>query len=169
LSPDGSELGSHARSATPLRERAVSAAKTSGEYSERLDALARFTVRHKTFVIGAWVGLAVVLALVFPQLETVVQKQSGQLIPRNVASFQTIDRMSEAFGEQGSETMLFVAMEDPTGLTPSARQRYADLVSRLRADTAHVLLVQDLMSPPCELDGRAFGVVVAAMTKTADK
>ena len=38
-----------------------------------------------------------------------------QLIPRDVASFQTIDRMSEAFGEQGSKTMLFVAMEDPTG------------------------------------------------------
>ncbi|ORW24263.1 hypothetical protein AWC18_00355 [Mycolicibacter nonchromogenicus] len=131
-----------------MRERAISAAKTSGEYSERLGALARFTVRHKALVIGAWVGLAVILALLFPQLETVVQKQSVQLIPRDVGSFQTIDRMSEAFGEQGSKTMLFVAMEDQSGMTPSARERYTDLVSRLRADTEHVLLVQDLLADP---------------------
>ncbi|MGK2882416.1 MAG: MMPL family transporter [Mycobacterium sp.] len=134
--------------AARVRERAVSAAKTSGEYSERLGALARFTVRHKALVVGAWVGLAVVLALLFPQLETVVEKQSAQLIPQDVASFQTLDRMSAAFGEQGSKTMLFVAMEDPAGLTPSARERYAYLVARLRADADHVLLVQDLLADP---------------------
>jgi len=148
LSIDGNEADAHDDAATRLRERTVSAAKTSGEYSERLGALARFTVRHKAIVIGAWVGLAVILALLFPQLETVVQKQSVQLIPRDVASFQTLDRMSEAFGEQGSKTMLFVAMEDPAGLTPSARTQYANLVSRLRAETTHVLLVQDLLADP---------------------
>ena len=148
LSTEGNQRDSASTATTRLRERAASATKASGEYSERLGALARFTVRHKALVIGAWIGLAVVLALVFPQLETVVQKQSVQLIPRDVASFQTIDRMSEAFGEQGSKTMLFVAMEDPAGLTPPTRKRYADLVSRLRADTSHVLLVQDLLADP---------------------
>jgi RND superfamily putative drug exporter len=125
LSVDGNDVNVHDAAATRVRERAVSAAKSSGEYSERLGALARFTVRHKALVIGAWIGLAVVLALVFPQLETVVQQQSVQLIPRDVASFQTIDRMSEAFGEQGSKTMLFVAMEDPAGMTPSAHRTAA--------------------------------------------
>ena len=133
MSVDGHEADPPDAAATRVRERTISAAKTSGEYSERLGALARFTVRHKALVIGAWVGLAVVLAL---------------LIPRDVASFQTLDRMSEAFGEQGSKTMLFVAMEDPAGLTPSARTQYTDLVSRLRADTTHVLLVQDLLADP---------------------
>ena len=42
----------------------------------------------------------------------------------------------------------YVAMEDPDGLTPSARTHYEDLVSRLRADTTHVLLVQDLLADP---------------------
>jgi RND superfamily putative drug exporter len=56
--------------------------------------------------------------------------------------------MSVAFGEQGSKTMLFVAMEDPAGLTPTARQHYEHLVSRLRADTTHVLRVQDLLADP---------------------
>lgn len=149
MSVDGNAADAHNdAAATRVRERAISAAKTSGEYSERLGALARFTVRHKALVIGAWVGLAVILALLFPQLETVVQKQSVQLIPQDVGSFQTLDRMSEAFGEQGSKTMLFVAMEDQSGMTPSARQRYTDLVSQLRADTEHVLLVQDLLADP---------------------
>ncbi|MEX3646657.1 MMPL family transporter, partial [Mycolicibacterium porcinum] len=120
----------------------------SSEYSARLAALARFTVRHKTLVIGAWLGVAVMLALLFPQLETVVRQQSAELLPHDVPSFQTVDRMSAAFGEQGSKTMVFVAMEDPAGLTPATRERYEDLVARLRGDTAHVLLVQDLLADP---------------------
>jgi RND superfamily putative drug exporter len=113
-----------------------------------LAQLARFTVRHKALVIGVWVGAAVLLAMLFPQLETVMRQQSVDLIPRDVASFQTVDRMSAAFGEQGSKTTVFVAMEDPAGLTPSARQRYQQLVDRLRADAEHVLLVQDLLADP---------------------
>ncbi|WP_204158298.1 MMPL family transporter, partial [Mycolicibacterium mucogenicum] len=91
-------------------------------------------------------GSGSLLALLFPKLETVVRRQSVDLIPRDVPSFQTVDRMSTAFGEQGSKTMLFVAMEDPAGLSDRARQRYAVLIDRLRADHAHVLLVQDLLA-----------------------
>ena len=103
------------------------------EYSARLAALGRFTLRHKALVIGAWLGTAVVLALLFPQLETVVRQQSVDLIPRDAPSLQTVERMSTAFGEEGSKTLLFVAMEDPNGLTPAARQRYDELVARLQS------------------------------------
>ncbi|MGV0627859.1 MMPL family transporter, partial [Mycolicibacter minnesotensis] len=120
----------------------------SSEYSSRLATLAGFTVRHKALVIGGWIAVAVLLALVFPQLETVVRQQSVNLIPRDAASFQTVDRMSAAFGEQGSKTMLVVAMEDPDGLTAPVRNRYEQLVVQLRADTDHVLLVQDLLADP---------------------
>jgi RND superfamily putative drug exporter len=121
---------------------------TSTEYSERLARLGTFAVRHKILVFGVWIGTAVVLALLFPQLETVVRQQSVDLVPHDAPSFQTVDRMSAAFSEQGSKTMLFVAMEDPEGLTPTARRHYEDLVSALRADTKHVLLVQDLLADP---------------------
>ncbi|RDH76592.1 RND family transporter [Mycolicibacterium moriokaense] len=99
-------------------------------------------------VFGLWIGAAVVLALLFPQLETVVRQQSVDLVPHDAPSLQTVDRMSVAFSEQGSRTMLVVAMEDPAGLTLTARQHYQNLVSRLRADTTHVLLVQDLLADP---------------------
>ncbi|OFB36325.1 hypothetical protein BA059_25330 [Mycolicibacterium sp. (ex Dasyatis americana)] len=120
----------------------------SSEYSPQLARLGAFVVRHKALVFGLWIGAAVVLALLFPQLETVVRQQSVDLVPHDAPSLQTVDRMSVAFSEQGSRTMLFVAMEDPAGLTPTARQHYQNLVSRLRADTTHVLLVQDLLADP---------------------
>ncbi|CAJ1506364.1 MULTISPECIES: RND family transporter [Mycobacteriaceae] len=121
---------------------------SSREYSARLAALGRFTVRHKALTIGVWIGAAIVLALLFPQLETVVRQQSVDLIPRDAPSLQTVERLSTAFNEQGSKTMLFVAMEDPAGLTPATQQRYDRLLERLRADSEHVLLVQDLLADP---------------------
>src|SRR5579875_11120 len=85
----------------------------AGEYSAALGALARFTLDHKAVVIGAWIVLAAALALLFPQLETVVKQQSVDMIPRDVASLRALDKMSAAFGERGSKTMIVVAMEDP--------------------------------------------------------
>ncbi|CAN5735161.1 MMPL family transporter [soil metagenome] len=134
--------------ASPAVRRRRAGTATSREYSPRLARLASFTVSHKALVFGVWIGTAVVLAMLFPQLETVVRQQSVELVPHDAPSLQTVDRMSAAFGEQGSKTMLFVAMEDPAGLTPAARQHYEHLVTRLRADTKHVLLVQDLLADP---------------------
>ncbi len=143
------ESGSAAGVAEDGRRRGtVSELAHSTEYSGRLAAVGAFTLRHKALVIGVWIGTAVVLAVLFPQLETVVRQQSVDLVPRDAPSFQTVDRMSEAFGEQGSKTMLFVAMEDQAGFTPQARQRYGELVDRLRADPEHVLRVQDLIADP---------------------
>ncbi|WP_207547776.1 MMPL family transporter [Mycobacterium mantenii] len=129
------------RRAGPPRER-------TAEYSARLAALGGFAVRHKRLVIGAWIGVAVILAVGFPQLETVVRRQSVQLLPSDVASFQALDRMATAFDERGAKTSIVIAMEDPAGLTPPARQRYDALVAALRADKTHVLLVQDLLADP---------------------
>lgn len=143
------------RRGAPRRER-------GGEYSARLAALGGFTVRHKALMIGAWIGVAAILAIVFPQLETVVRQQSVQLLPNDVGSFQALEHMTAAFGEHGAKTSIVVAMEDPAGLTPSARQHYDALVAALRADNTHVLLVQDLLADPTtsshavSKDGRAW-------------
>lgn len=69
---------------------------TSTEYSPRLARLGAFAVRHKALVFGVWIGTAVVLALLFPQLETVVRQQSVDLVPHDAPSLQTVDRMSVA-------------------------------------------------------------------------
>ncbi|EUA03131.1 MMPL family protein [Mycobacterium kansasii 824] len=110
--------------------------------------MARLTIRHKALVIGAWVVAAGALAMLFPQLETVVRQQSLNLLPADAPSLQSVDRMGAAFGEQGAKTTVFVAVEDPAGLTAPVRERYNMMVSRLRADSKHVRLVQDLLADP---------------------
>ncbi|MCV6987839.1 MMPL family transporter [Mycobacterium timonense] len=132
----------------PVREQLRKVTAGEGVYSDRLARLARFSIRHKVLVIAAWVVAAGVLAVLFPQLEIVVKQQSVNLIPPDAPSLQTVDRMGIAFGEQGSKTTVFVAVEDPTGLTAPVRQRYNAMVSRLRADSKHVRLVQDLLADP---------------------
>lgn len=119
-----------------------------GEYSRSLGQVGRFVLSHKALVAGVWVAVAVVLAVLFPQLETVVRQQSVDPIPKGVPSFQALDRMGEAFDEKGAKTTVFVAMEDPAGLTEPARQRYDDLVVRLRADRDDVQAVRDLLADP---------------------
>ncbi|WP_238602263.1 MMPL family transporter, partial [Mycobacterium avium] len=112
--------------------------------------------------------------MLFPQLETVVKQQSVNLVPPDAPSLQTVDRMGTAFGEQGSKTTVFVAFEDPTGLTAPVRQRYKTMVSRLRADSQHVRLVQDLLADPVTAgqamsqDGKAWYVPVGVAGTLGD-
>ena len=117
-------------------------------YSVPLAGVARFALRHKAIVVGVWLGLAVVLALAFPQLESVVRQQSVDPVPRDIPSFQALDRMAKAFGEVGSTTTVVLAMENPNGLTSQVRQHYSSMLDRLRADSGEVKLVQDLLSNP---------------------
>lgn len=158
----------------PVREQLRKIAAGEGAYSDRLARLAGFSIRHKVLVIGAWVVTAGVLAMLFPQLETVVKQQSVNLVPPDAPSLQTVDRMGTAFGEQGSKTTVFVAFEDPTGLTSPVRQRYNAMVSRLRADSQHVRLVQDLLADPVTAgqamseDGKAWYVPVGVAGTLGD-
>lgn len=117
-------------------------------YSTLLAGMARFVVTHKAVIVGAWLAVAVILALAFPQLETVVRQQSVDPVPRDIPSLQALDRMGKAFGEVGSTTTVVVAMESPDGLTPSVRQRYSAMVDKLRAESSHVKLVRDLLADP---------------------
>ncbi len=120
-----------------------------GEYSRTLERLARFTLRHKLAVVGAWIAAAAALAILFPQLEAVVREQSlDPLPPRDVASFQSLDRMGEAFDEKGATNSVFVTMENPAGLSETVRDRYETMVDRLRSDSEHVLSVRDLVGDP---------------------
>ncbi|PBA33812.1 MULTISPECIES: RND family transporter [Mycobacterium] len=158
----------------PVRERLQKVAAGEGAYSDRLARLAGFSIRHKVLVIGVWVVTAAALALLFPQLETVVRQQSVNLIPRDAPSLQTVERMGAAFGEQGSKTTIFVAMEDPAGLTAPVRQRYNTMLSRLRADSKHVRLVQDLLADPVTAtqavsqDGKAWYLPVGVVGTLGD-
>ena len=112
------DLGpARARVSSGTRRTAMTPSGDADHYSALLAGVARFAVKHKAIVVGVWLGLAVVLALAFPQLESVVRQQSVDPVPRNIPSLQALDRMAKAFGEVGSTTTVVVAMENPDGLT----------------------------------------------------
>ncbi len=99
----------------PRRRRARAQTAPSSEYSPALARLGAFTLRHKALVIGLWIGTAVVLAVLFPQLETVVRQQSVDLVPHDAPSFLTVDRMSAPY-VQGA-TIDFVDTIEKQGFT----------------------------------------------------
>ena len=53
--------GSSATPARAARRETPADPASSREYSARLAALGRFTVRHKALTIGVWIGAAIVL------------------------------------------------------------------------------------------------------------
>jgi len=118
-----------------------------GEYSVTLERLTRYTLGHKMLVAAVWIGVGVLLALAFPQLETVVRQQSVDPIPAGVPSFQALDRMGQAFGETGAKTTVVIAMENHAGLTDQTRAQYNALVQQLRANTKDVQSVHDIEQP----------------------
>ena len=128
--------------------RSANASSRRAEYSVTLARVARYALAHKFVVIGAWLAVGAVLALAFPQLETVVRQQSVDPIPAGVPSFQAFDRMGSAFNEQGAKTTVFIAMENRSGLTPTVRARYDDLVRDLRRTPADVASVRDILGDP---------------------
>src|ERR1700684_3898843 len=101
-----------AATGTNLDRPRISIIQPSGanHYSALLAGVARFAVRHKAIVGGVWLGLAVVLAMAFPQLETVVRQQSVDPVPRDIPSLQALDRMADGCGGEGSNTTVIVAM-----------------------------------------------------------
>ena len=135
-------------SSSPIRTRSSRGGEKLGEYSPTLERVAWFTLRRKGIVTLVWLGAAIGLGLLFPQLESVVREQSVDPIPAGVPSFQTLDRMGASFDERGAKTTVFVVMENSAGLSDNTRDRYHVLVDTLRADDRHVIAVRDLLSDP---------------------
>ncbi|MCX6468726.1 MAG: RND family transporter [Corynebacteriales bacterium] len=117
----------------------------NGEYSALLERVAWLVMRRKGIVALVWILIASGLALMFPQLESVIRDQSVDPIPASVPSFQTLDRMGTAFDERGAKTTVFVAMENKGGLNSETRANYGELVAALSADREHVIAVRDLL------------------------
>src|SRR5690606_29778400 len=78
----------HMVSSSPIRTRPSRGGEKLGEYSPTLERVAWFTLRRKGIVTLVWLGAAIGLGLLFPQLESVIREQSVDPIPAGVPSFQ---------------------------------------------------------------------------------
>lgn len=110
--------------------------------------LGRLAVRHPCVIIGFWVALAAVLAVVFPPISQVVREHRVDILPHDAPVMITTREMTESFHEAGSQNVLAVVLTDEQGLTPADEDVYRALVEKFRQDTRDVVTVQDFVSTP---------------------
>lgn len=118
------------------------------QYSSRFEKVGRYVTRHAVPVILVWLVIGGATNLAWPQLEKVTAVHAVSPMPVEAPAVASVLEMAKAFGEDGIENSVIIAMSDPQGITPDARLRYKALADRLKADTEHVAFVQDLLSDP---------------------
>jgi RND superfamily putative drug exporter len=117
-------------------------------------------VRRPLVVIGFWIATAAVLLLTLPPLSKIAGERPPDFLPSDSQVSVAGEQMDKAFNEPDSENTLLVGLSNETGLTPQDEAVYGQVVDNLRADTRHVVQVQDFIRTPALRD---------AMTSTDHK
>lgn len=113
-----------------------------------LGRLGAFVVRRPMTVIGLWILTAALLTLMLPSLKEMTEKNQALPMPSDAPSMVANQAMDNAFGEAGSQNILLVVLTDDKGLNPTDVATYGHVVSALRADSHHVVMVQDFVTTP---------------------
>ncbi|MDT5109195.1 MAG: putative drug exporter of the superfamily [Mycobacterium sp.] len=111
-------------------------------------SLGAFVVRRPVVVIGCWIVLAAVLALIFPPLTQMARERPVDILPAGAPVTVTTQQMTEAFHESGSQNILLAVLTDDKGLGQADEAVYRTLVADLRQDTRNVVMVQDFVNTP---------------------
>ena len=89
-------------------------------------------------IVLLWVGIAVLVNVVAPQLEVVGEMHSAPMAPEDAPSMQAMKRMGANFGEFNSNSTVMVIIEGQQPLGPDAHRYYDEIIRKLLADTKHV-------------------------------
>ncbi|OBI07977.1 hypothetical protein A5715_16640 [Mycolicibacter heraklionensis] len=112
-------------------------------------------------IIVGWLALIAVLAATIPSLEEVGQRNAVSASPQDAPSMQAMTEMGKVFQESDSDSTAMIVLEADHELGDAEHEYYAEVVEKLRADTAHVQNVQDFWGDPMTAvgaqspDGRA--------------
>ena len=105
-------------------------------------------LRWPVVVIAVWIAVAVALPLATPNISDMAQKHPLAMLPGNAPSSVAAREMAEGFQETGTDDLLLVVLSDENGLGPDHERTYRKLVEALRADSEHVVMVQDFVATP---------------------
>ncbi|AHC23613.1 MULTISPECIES: MMPL/RND family transporter [Mycobacteriaceae] len=144
--------GKHADAVTEEIPVAVPVYRT-----EHFGRIAHILRKLSVPIMIAWLGLAVFLNVSTPQLEKVGELRSVSMSPQGAPAAIATQRVGEVFEEYTSDSSVMVVLEGQDKLEAPARNYYAELVKRLRADTEHVEHIQDLWSDPLTATGAQSG------------
>ena len=104
-------------------------------------------------IVLLWPLLTVGLGMISPRLEAVADQHSVPMTPQDAPAFKSMMRIGHVFKEFDSDSSAMVVLEGQDKLGDSAHVFYNHIVSKLKADTAHVEHVQDFWSDPLTAAG----------------
>jgi len=127
---------------------------TEAEGSGAFGWIGVVVLRWPWAVIGFWIALAAVLAVVFPPLTEMAAKRPVPILPPDAPVLQTTKQISEAYHQSGSENenVLLVVLTDDDGLNPADLTTYRTLANNLRPDTRDIVMLQDFVHTPALRD-----------------
>ncbi len=123
--------------------------------------VARIIRRLSVPIILGWLALIVLLGTTVPSLEQIGQENAVSASPTDAPSMQAMTEMGKVFQESDSDSTAMIVLEADHELGDAEHEYYAEMVAKLKADTAHVQHVQDFWGDPLtavgaqSADGRA--------------
>ncbi|WP_078058841.1 MMPL/RND family transporter [Mycolicibacter icosiumassiliensis] len=123
--------------------------------------IARTIRRFAVPIILGWLALIAVLVATVPPLAEVGKQNAVSASPEDAPSMLAMTEMGRVFKESDSDSTAMIVLEADHELGDPEHEYYAEVVSKLKADTAHVQHVQDFWGDPMtavgaqSADGRA--------------
>ncbi len=94
-------------------------------------------------IVLFWIGVAVLVNVVAPQLEVVGELHSAPMAPEDAPSMQAMKRMGANFQEFNSNSTVMVIIEGQQPLGADAHRYYDEIIRKLREDPEHIQHIQD--------------------------
>jgi RND superfamily putative drug exporter len=94
-------------------------------------------------IILFWIGGAVLVNVIAPQLEVVGELHSAPMAPEDAPSMQAMKLMGSNFKEFNSNSTIMVVIEGQQPLGPDAHKYYDEIIRKLRQDPEHIQHIQD--------------------------
>jgi putative drug exporter of the RND superfamily len=104
-------------------------------------------------IILGWLTVTVLVSFSVPSLEQVAKERAVSLSTKDASSVIAMKRMGPVFHEGNTDSVAMVVLEGDQPLGADAHNYYDELISRLRADTAHVQHIQDFWGDPLTAAG----------------
>ncbi|MDT5334665.1 MAG: putative drug exporter of the superfamily [Mycobacterium sp.] len=94
-------------------------------------------------IVFFWVGVAVLVNVIAPQLEVVGELHSAPMAPEDAPSMKAMKLMGGNFKEFDSNSTVMVVIEGQQPLGPDAHDYYNAIIKKLQQDPEHIQHIQD--------------------------
>lgn len=112
-----------------------------------MEALRAAVTRHPAWVIGGWVGLALVVGLAAPDLTRLAAEGQAHLLHQSAESARAAELIRKAWPEQSFESQVVVALHRPSGLVEADRAYVRGLADRFAKSDGRPAEILRILGP----------------------